>query len=815
MKSIPWFGLVIVAVLPFPIAAEVGLRHSNEAVVLENDLVRVELHRDRNFHPSILVDKRNPRPSLIDDIGFIAWNVTKADWMRSATSDWQVTIEPNRDKNMAWCQTTLSRKSPKETRSFFRLRTTIRDGSPAVELVFDAKFRSEHVQTVGLQIQGSGYQQAEWTTAWGKTNLGLIGRKNSFHAMLGFQNSLMLTRQNDNPPSGMLVFHNRAWNTVFPTLREKPTLVRYMHATLTSPARCNITLVPFLNKPSLLAATKKFGRPSGVELPGPYPRSTAKHRRAKYALIPADKERGFVVFPVAPFETVLPNFLPLVETVGKAIRIRACEGEYEPASFAIRALKPLRDVTLKVSNLVKGDSFIPADAIDAHVVKVWRQAGPPTMADATLGSGQVVPELLLKDDRVQLTGSRPDVRLDGPVNTTIDANSTKQFWLTVHVPDKLPAGRYRGNVIITSTDSATVQIPLTVEVLPFSLSPSRKKQGIWFKAERRRTQREYVEPDVYRRLLGDVRAHGMQFVTIRGRGLGIAEDVLKIHKDARMSGTAIWSSWFPSTARDFAPLRASLEKATRKHGYKQLYFQAADEPNSEAQIAQALAYFTRVKAAGGRTFCNIMPEYAIRLGDRLDVPCVGYSNFFGSLERPEPVSKKAAIALASLLRTHDDVWYYWQCRVEDPRINRLLFGFLLMKSPATGAMPYTYGTLEAKDPFNDWSALQQGQISRAGGGAVYHARDGSLPTIQWEASREGVDDARYVSTLEALIREARREPGLSTAVDQANKTLTAVYSRLPKHLYDTMANVSPAVLDEMRAEVINAILKLRRIMADL
>ena len=815
MKSIPWFGLTIVAVLTLPATAEVVLRRSSEVVVLENALVRVELQRGRNFHPSVLVDKRNPRASLIDDIGFIAWNVPRADWMASATSDWQVTIETNQDKNVAWCQTTLSRKSPNGTRSFLRLRTTIRDGSPAVELVFDVNFRPEHLQTVGLQIQASGYQQAEWTTAWGKTDLGLIGRKNSFHAMLGFQNGLALTRQKESPTAGMMVFHNTAWNTVFPTLREKPTLVRYMHSTLASPARCHITLVPFLNKPSLLAATNKFGRPSGVKLLSPRPRSKPKRRPANYALTPADKKRGFVAFPVRPFETVLPEFQPPVETVGKAIRIRACQGEYEPASFAIRASKPLRDVTLKVSNLVKGDSIIPADAIDAHVVKVWRQAGPPTMADATLGSGQVVPELLLKDDRVKLTGSRPVVRLDGQVNTTIDANSTKQFWLTVHVPDKLSAGRYHGNVVVTSTDTATVQMPLELEVLPFSLSPSRKKQGIWFKAERRRTQREYVEPDVYRRLLGDVRAHGMQFVTIRGRGLGIAEDVLKIHKAAGMSGTAIWSSWFPSSAGDFAPLRASLEKATRKHGYKRLYFQAADEPNSEARIAQALAYFTRVKAAGGRTFCNIMPEYAIRLGDRLDVPCVGYSNFFGSLERPEPVSKKASEALASLLQTHDDVWYYWQCRVEDPRINRLLFGFLLMKSPATGAMPYTYGTLEAEDPFNDWSALQRGQISRAGGGAVYHARDGSLPTIQWEASREGVDDARYVSTLEALIREARLEPKLSTAVDRANKTLKAVYSRLPKHLYDTMANVSPSVLDEMRAEVINAILKLRRIMADL
>ena len=813
VKFLPWFGLTIVAVLTLPATAEVVLIRSNEAVVLQNALVRVELKRDHNFHPSVLVDQRHKRPSLIDDIGFVAWNVAQADWMTSATSDWQLTIEPNQDQNAAWCQTTLSRKSPDGTRSFLRLRTTLRDDSPAVELVFQAEFQPEHLHTVGLQIQASGYQQAEWTTAWGQKKLELIGRKNSFHSMLGFQNGLILTRQKESPPAGIMVFHNTAWNTVFPTLREKPKFVRYMHPTLASPARCNIRLVPFLNQPSLVAATNKFGRPSGVELMGPHPPSTPKRRPPTYALTPDDEARGFVVFPVRPFETVLPGSLPAVETPGKAMRIAACAGEYEPASFAIRASKRLPDVKLRVSNLVHEASVIPADAIDTHVVKVWRQAGPPTMADATLGSGQVVPELLLKDDRVQLAGSRPAVRLDGQVNTTVDANSTKQFWLTVHVPDKLPAGRYRGNVVVTASETATVQIPLVVEVLPFSLSPSTKKQGIWFKAERRRTQREYVEPDVYRRLLHDVRAHGMQFVTLRGRGLGIAEDVLRIHKAAGMRGTAIWSSWFPSSTRDFAPLRASLEQATRKHGYKRLYFQAADEPYSEARIAEALAYFTKVKAAGGRTFCNIMPEYAVRLGDRLDVPCVGYANFFGSLERPEPVPKSASAALDSLLQSHDDVWYYWQCRVEDPRINRLLFGFLLMKSPATGAMPYTYGTLEAEDPFNDWSSLQRGQISRAGGGAVYHAREGALPTIQWEASREGVDDARYVSTLETLIRDARLDSELSTAVDQAKATLKSVYARLPEHLYDTMTNVPPAVLDEMRAEVIKAILTLRKAMA--
>jgi hypothetical protein len=813
VNSSPWFGLTIVAALTLPASGEVTLNRSDDAVVLENGVVRVELRRDCNFQPSVLVDQRNPRASLIDDVGFLAWDVSRADWMTSATCDWAASVKTHDDDKAAWCETTLVRELPNTKLSRLTLRTTVREGSPAVEFDFQAEFQPEHVHSLGLRIQASDYKLAEWTTAWGTSNLELVGRKNRFHALLGFQNGMAFTRRNGDSRSGLLLFHNTAWNTVFPTLREKPTFVRYKHAVLTSPARCSIALVPFSGEASLSANTKEWGRPAGVELLGTVPRSTPTRRQANYALKPVDKERGFVAFPVAPFQTVLPDTLPPAESVGSAMRIRACAGEYEPASFAIRAVKPLRGVTLKASDLVFGDNIIPADAIDAHVVKVWRQAGPPTMADATLGAGQLVPELLLKDDRVDLTSSWPDVRLTGPVETAVALDSTKQLWLTVRVPDKLPAGRYRGNIAVTTRDAATVLVPLEVEVLPFPLAPSRKKQGIWFKPERRPDQREYVEPDVYRRLLDDVRAHGMQFVTIRGRGMRIAEDVLKIHQAAGMSGLTIWSSWFPSSVSDFGPLRESLEAATRKHGYERLYFQAADEPNSDELIARATTYFSQVKAAGGRTFCNIMPEYALRLGDRLDVPCVGYANFFGSLGRPEPVPKQAAKALTKLLKTHDDVWYYWQCRVEDPRINRLLFGFLLMKSPATGAMPYTYSTLEAEQPFDDWSALERGQISRAGGGAVYHTRAGSLPTVQWEAAREGVDDARYVSTLENLIREARQEPKLTTAADRAEQTLKSVYGQLPPHLYETIETVLPHDLDSIRSEVITAIRKLREAMA--
>ena len=158
----------------------------------------------------------------------------------------------------------------------------------------------------------------------------------------------------------------------------------------------------------------------------------------------------------------------------------------------------------------------------------------------------------------------------------------------MRVPDELPAGCYRGDVTLTIPDSAPVRIPLEVEVLPFPLAASRKKQGIWFTAERRPRQREFVEPDIYRRLLDDVRAHGIQFVTIRGRGMRIATDALQIHRAAGMNGMTIWSSWFPSSVSDFGPLRKALETAAHKHGYEQIYFQAADEPNNDERIIQAL-----------------------------------------------------------------------------------------------------------------------------------------------------------------------------------------------------------------------------------
>jgi len=54
--------------------------------------------------------------------------------------------------------------------------------------------------------------------------------------------------------------------------------------------------------------------------------------------------------------------------------------------------------------------------------------------------------------------------------------------------------------------------------------------------------------------------------------------------------------------------------------------------------------------------------------------------------------------------------------------------------------------------------------------------DKPIPTIQWELSREGIDDARYLATIARLAGTARalQTPAAVTAVSEADQLLASV-----------------------------------------
>ena len=105
-------------------------------------------------------------------------------------------------------------------------------------------------------------------------------------------------------------------------------------------------------------------------------------------------------------------------------------------------------------------------------------------------------------------------------------------------------------------------------------------------------------------------------------------------------------------------------------------------------------------------------------------------------------------------KAHDlgfEVWAYFFPQIvrEEPGLYRYNYGSWLWKSGFDGACPYYY-QMQVEDPYVDGDGRWPDHF------AVYPVEAGlSIPTIQWEAFREAIDDVRYLTTLEAAIARAR------------------------------------------------------------
>ncbi|MFA7184066.1 MAG: hypothetical protein WC082_04195, partial [Victivallales bacterium] len=215
--------------------------------------------------------------------------------------------------------------------------------------------------------------------------------------------------------------------------------------------------------------------------------------------------------PVLPFK-ILPDGVAPGCLAGE-LNMVAARGEYESAAVVINPDRDIANVSLKVLEL-KGEKggIIPAANVDIRTVKCWYQREGAWFTNLPQGENKIlVPELLLKDDSVVKVdtaakknllklnfpaGSRyedpanikgpeladgPDGRyvfppelfpfMDSekfkPVN--LKSGKNKQFWITVKVPDNIPAGNYTGILKINSPLGLLANVKFTVRVLPFSL----------------------------------------------------------------------------------------------------------------------------------------------------------------------------------------------------------------------------------------------------------------------------------------------------------------------------------------------------------
>ena len=186
---------------------------------------------------------------------------------------------------------------------------------------------------------------------------------------------------------------------------------------------------------------------------------------------------------VLPTDPLPPVCSPLAD-----MDLHGCRGQALPASFVITAAKPLRNVRVEAAQVRGEEHTWPATAVDIHVVKdYYRNTIASHMA--------TMPTLLVHDESFLAidpapTKDYPDRMANvarGPLRDAdslqpVDISQRKQFWVTIHIPDKAKPGHYETTLRIVPQNSEATAFRLSIEVHPFELLPPMIEYSIYYPA---------------------------------------------------------------------------------------------------------------------------------------------------------------------------------------------------------------------------------------------------------------------------------------------------------------------------------------------
>ncbi|MCE5218094.1 DUF4091 domain-containing protein [bacterium] len=462
----------------------------------------------------------------------------------------------------------------------------------------------------------------------------------------------------------------------------------------------------------------------------------------------ADSDRGFIAWTPQWMTLLYPNSVPTAEAVQRPLTTFATPGEYEPVVVSLRALKPLRAVSLTVGDL-QGPAAgrIPASAWDVRTVKCW----PQRKGSSWSTEYQVMPELL-----------EPAAPFD------LGKDVTKEFWLTIKVPEDARPGEYRGPVTVQTAEGKQWQTTLSLQVMPFKLDDPERVVGMYW-------HDTGVGDEVLDKQVRDMVAHGVRAVTISrapkitGVDGKLVVDTADLRAFLRHLRDLGLQGPIPYRETTFQrQIKAAVPTMDPEEGYVQvitaleqvssdptalklLYYPVDEIGNDDARGKLANHLCGLVAKVSGATSYITVNNYASgeKWGDTFDLWC-------GNVDyRPDQEQQ--------LLARGKRYMRYGSSYVNDCRMARNNCGLGFLKRPAE-AMYFWHYQCPVADPFNDLDADSRDWC------AAYPGPEGTpIPTMDWESHREGIDDLRYVATLKQLA--ARAEKGTAVQKQAATRAL--------------------------------------------
>ncbi len=445
----------------------------------------------------------------------------------------------------------------------------------------------------------------------------------------------------------------------------------------------------------------------------------------------ADRARGFIAWAPNWMDRLYPNSVPEAADLERACRAFATPGEYEPVTVAIRALEPLKNVRVEVGDLAADAGTIPARAIEVREVRCW----PQRIGSSWSKEYRAMPELL---ELFQSVG--------------IAADTTQEFWLTIHVPDDA-AGTYAGPVRLTADGGRQWEATLTLEVLPFRLAKAERPVGMYWRDEQ-------GGPERLDQQIRDMLAHGITAVTLSrkptienvdGKLVMDASELLVFLQHLKQMGIdgpipyypgleGLVKRAFPDGGFDalyVEAIRQLEEVSSRDDTPKLLHYPVDEIGNSDERGEKAAHLCSLIAQVPGATSYITVNNYEAgeKWGDGFDIWC-------GNIEYAAEQERR-------LLERGKRYMRYGPAYLNSCRKARNSSGFGFYRRPAEAQYYWHYQAFN-RDPFNDFDGTARDWC------AAYPGPDGPIPTLDWEAIREGIDDLRYIATLKQLASQAEQ-----------------------------------------------------------
>jgi len=467
-----------------------------------------------------------------------------------------------------------------------------------------------------------------------------------------------------------------------------------------------------------------------------------------------------------------------IETSPK-FNARVCAGEFEPFSLFLQSRAQVNNIKVQWTSLTGSGGTIPSTAINAFIVKVWYQNG----YDINGRSGKwLTQELLIKNDdllkidetaktnSIQVTktdGTKYYINISGSTTSiptsvkikdsdvllpfSLPAYRSKQLWFTLAVPSNTPAGIYTGSVTLSADGLGTVAtIPVQIEVLPFKLDKSKISYGLYYHgyiddANYSKTPfTSFVKSsNQYKIEMQDLKDHGVLYPTTFQSYYGIGKD-LTIRNQVGLPKDKLFVTTFetgtPQSSSALSSLKSTVTNWKNKiaqYGYSNLHVYGIDEATGTTLLNER-AGWQAVHEAGAKVFASGYYQHYDAVGDLLDVAII----------QPTPRKEQADLYHS----VGHQIYNYSNPMVgiEDPEIYRKNYGFLLWTNNYDGVMNYAYQR-NFGHIWNDFDPEATQPHPYRDHNFTYPITDGIISTIEWEGFREGVDDIRYLSTLQNKI----------------------------------------------------------------